>query len=458
MKAGTGSGTPIGEALKASDISRAEVRADTLIAIRWIAIAGQFMTLLIVRYGLSFDFPVLAPLLTVGASAILNTILALRVTPARHLRDAEAAAMLAFDLAQLGLLLYLTGGMSNPFAFMMLVPVTISATVLSRRSTFLLLGFALLICLLISIVHRPLPWPDRHFVIPETYLIGVFVALAFSMVFLAIYAERMACDARRHVNALAAAQAALAREQKLSGLGALAAAAAHELGTPLGTISLAIRDLLKMTPESDPRHDDLALIDGQIGRCRGILAQLGDRALAESPHPFEFQPLETLIREVTQPFDNLTDVAIEIMAEPEGPGAPPLQPVIARKDEILHGLTNFVENAVGFAHSRVVVRASWSADSLSVRIEDDGPGFDPNVLKRLGEPYISLRHEQERGGLGLGVFIAKTLLERTGAQIGFFNGETGGAHVQIVWPRHAVERGWPDGTGAGEARKETRYG
>lgn len=423
-----------------SDLPPTRVRLGTLVAIRWMAVAGQALTLLLVRYGLGFEFSVAAPLLAVAASAGFNLWLSLRQHPARQLADSEAAVHLGLDLGQLGLLLHLTGGMTNPFAFLMLVPVTISATVLSRRSTFLLLALALFISFLIALSHRPLPWRDGPLDIPETYLIGVWVSLTFSMVFLALYAERVAYDARRHVNALAATQAALAREQKLSGLGTLAAAAAHELGTPLGTITLATRDLLRNTCSDDPRHDDLQLIDSQVRRCRRILEQLGDRAIDEAQHPFAFQPLEALVREAARPFENLTDVAIHIEAGPERAEDGSAQPVIRRRDEILHALTNFIENAVGFANDAVTVRIVWSTATLGVTISDDGPGFDPAIQKRLGEPYVSLRGEAgDAGGLGLGVFIAKTLLERTGASVKFINPHEGGARVTVIWPRAAIE-------------------
>jgi len=427
------------------------VRLSTLVGIRWIAVAGQLITLLIVYFGLGFPLPILTAGLAVAASALLNLVLLARYSAAGQLSDRDAALQLGFDLLQLAFLLYLTGGLTNPFSILIVVPVTISATVLSRRSTLALLALGLGLSLALAAWHRPLPWRGGEpLLLPHIYLIGLGLGVAVSMVFLTLYAERVSAEARRRALALAATKAALDREQKLAELGTLAAAAAHELGTPLGTITLAARDLLKDLPEDDPRHEDVALISEQAARCRRILERLSEQRLGAEEHPFSRQPLSAIAREAAQPFEYREQVAVIVETVAEEGRSP--EPVIRRRPEILHGLNNFIENAVDFARSRVGVTVDWSREDVDIRITDDGPGFDSAVLRSLGEPYVTTRRSKaesdsgaEQSGLGLGVFIAKTLLERTGARVIFENAAGGGASVRIRWPRSVL----PEGDGAG---------
>ena len=438
----------VGASREASDTLRegsAHVRLETLLALRWIAIAGQLATVLVIHFALGFALPLPGALAAIAISAAINVYLTLRHPPGRQLSDREVAAELAFDLVQLSFLLYLTGGLANPFALLILAPVTISATVLSRRSTLLLLLMGLLLITALAIWHRPLPWTGPPLVIPRLYLFGVWSGLALAMTFLALYVARVSAEARQRARALAATQAALARAQKLSDLGTLAAAAAHELGTPLGTITLAARELLCDLSPADPHHEDIELIAEQAARCREILQQLSATPADAADHPFNRQPLAALAREAARPFERLTDVAIDIRDRPEDPSVGP-QPVVRRRPEILHALTSFIENAVGFARSRVVIEIVWSNAHVSMRIVDDGPGFDPAILRSLGDPYLRRGGRSFTGsgrdgaaGLGLGVFIAKTLLERTGARVGFANAVDGGAVVDIRWPRRTLE-------------------
>ncbi len=423
----------------------ARVRLETLLTLRWIAIAGQLATVLVVHFGLGFSFPLWGALTAIAISAAVNLYLMRRHPPGRQLSDRDVATELAFDLVQLSFLLYLTGGLANPFALLILAPVTISATVLSRRSTLLLLLMGLLLISALALWHRPLPWTGTPLVIPRLYLFGVWAGLALAMTFLALYVARVSAEARQRARALAATQAALARAQKLSDLGTLAAAAAHELGTPLGTITLVARELLCDLAPSDPHHEDVELIAAQAARCREILQQLSATPADAADHPFNRQPLAALAREAARPFERLTDVVIEIRDQPTDSAAG-TQPVVRRRPEILHALTSFIENAVGFARSRVVVEIVWNSDAVSMRIVDDGPGFDAAILRSLGDPYLrrggrafAAPGRDGAAGLGLGVFIAKTLLERTGARVGFANRSSGGAVVDIHWPRRALE-------------------
>ncbi len=409
------------------------VRLQTLVLVRWLAVFGQALTILLVHFGFEFDLPLVPSLWVVAASAVLNIALFVFYPASARLGDTGAAAFFAFDLVQLSLLLYLTGGLGNPFYVLILVPVTISATILSLRSTVLLGILALTCATLLIFVHEPLPWSDEGLVLPEIYVFGDWVALVLGMAFLGIYAWRVAAEARRMSDALAATQSALAREQQLSALGALAAAAAHELGTPLGTISLVAKELTNELPPDSPLGQDAALLLQQARRCRDILARFARRPEAEEGgEAFAFPLLTALVEAAMAPHQR-AGVKIVLNVQP-GEG----HPIVRRNPAIIHGLGNLIENAVDFAKSKVEVAISWTDRDIRIDVQDDGPGFNVDILSALGDPYTTSR--REAGGMGLGVFIAKTLLEQTGARVDFANRLSGGAGVAILWPRAILER------------------
>jgi two-component system sensor histidine kinase RegB len=252
---------------------------------------------------------------------------------------------------------------------------------------------------------------------------------------LSSYVFRVAHESRRISDALSASQMALAREQRLSALGGLAAAAAHELGTPLGTIVMVAGELARDLPADSPIAEDISLLRSQSLRCRDILAELARKPEADGGDPFEKLPLTALV-DAASTTHRATPTALHITAAPED-GSP--EPVVRRRTESLHGIGNLLQNALQFASREVTVTAAWSADSVRLTITDDGPGFPSNVLSRIGEPYISARADRT-GHMGLGIFIAETLLSRTGAQVEFGNRRQGGAQVLVHWSRKALER------------------
>jgi len=408
------------------------VRLQTLVLIRWIAVTGQAVAILLVHYGLAFELPLMPSLLVVGASVLLNVVLFVFYPASTRLSDAGAAGYLGFDLVQLAVLLYLTGGLENPFCLLIMVPVTISATILSLRSTLWLGALALLSVTLLLVAHRPLPWDASRLAVPPLYQAATWSALVLGTLFLAVYAWQVAAEGRRMQEALAAAHGALAREQRLSALGSLAAAAAHELGTPLGTIALVAKELTRELPPGTPLADDAALLLSQAQRCREILARFARRPeAAEGGDVFSYPLLAALVEAAAAPHRN-AGVTLDIVT-PQGD-----QPVVARRPEIIHGLGNLIENAVDFAATRVTVALVWDRHNIEIDIDDDGPGFNVDILSSLGDPYTTSR--PDAGGMGLGVFIAKTLLEHTGATVRFENRPGGGAGVAIVWPRAVLER------------------
>ncbi|WP_417450352.1 ActS/PrrB/RegB family redox-sensitive histidine kinase [Kordiimonas sp.] len=410
------------------------VRLGTLVTIRWMAVAGQLLALLIVRWGLGFDLHVHLTVPIVLVSALLNLWFSFRADTNTRLDEKQSAAHLAFDLVHLSLLLFVTGGLTNPFVLLMLAPTSVSASILGQRSTKFLIAVSLVLVTTLAFTPFSLPWKGDPPQLPPVLIAGIWTALCFTLVFLALYMARVGREGRHRARALAATQAALEQEQRLAALGTLAAAAAHELGTPLGTILLASRELLDTWQGDAETRADLELIVAQTSRCRDILAELRDQRKAGSDSHFTETDLEALLREAAAPHAE-RGITIQYVAE----GVDQLK--VRRSSEFIHAFRNIIENAVGYAGHLVQVSAGWDKETVSVTIADDGPGFDPQIIKRLGEPYVTTRHPTpgKDGGLGLGLFIAKTLLERTGATLEFGTGATGGAEILIEWPRATLE-------------------
>ncbi|WP_374446278.1 ActS/PrrB/RegB family redox-sensitive histidine kinase [Stella sp.] len=410
---------------------RGWVNLRTLVAIRWLAVIGQAATLLFVHVSLEYPLPLVTALLVVGASAAVNVVATLQRPVQTRLTDRDVAAYLAFDVFQLAGLLFLTGGLDNPFAVLILAPVTVSATILSRPTTIGLCFFTLFAIAVLAVFRWPLPWPAPGLELPSTYRFGVAAALMLATVFIAAYTWQVTAEARRLTDALAATQIALAREQQLSAVGALAAAAAHELGSPLGTIAVVARELARDLPDG-PWRDDLALLESQVARCREILAELAQRP--ERTAPFDGIPLSLLVELAAAPH-RPPHIAFEIAREGAGDATEPLVP---ERPELRHGLGNLLQNAFQFADSEVHATVGWNGAQTWIVVRDDGPGFRPEVLARIGEPYVSGR-ERPGGSMGLGIFIAETLLARTGGEMAVENAADGGAEVTIRWHRDRLE-------------------
>jgi two-component system, sensor histidine kinase RegB len=420
---------------------RRQVRLDTLLRLRWFAIIGQTIAVLIVYYGLDFELPIWPCLVVIALSAWLNVLLRVRFVASQRVEPDRAAWLLAFDTTELAVLLFLTGGLQNPFSFLFLAPVLLSATALPPRMTLTLGSLAMLFATILLFIHYPLPWENEELLeLPWIYMLGVWLSILLSILFIGLYAWQITEEGRQLAEALAATELVLEREQHLSQLDGLAAAAAHELGTPLSTISVIAKELERAIAPGSPHADDVRLLREQSQRCRDILAKLTE--LSSSGEPFDRMPLTALIEEVVAPHRNF-GVAIEVAVQQQS-----AQPVGARNPAILYGLGNLLENAVDFAQKRVEVAADWSGQDVAVTISDDGPGFAPEIMDRIGEPYVrsSKRRRMNAGsettGLGLGFFIAKTLLERTGATLDFENRvfPDRGAVVRIHWGRGDFER------------------
>lgn len=417
------------------------LRLRTLISIRWAAVLGQSASLVLVHYGLGYSLPLAPCAAAIGASALLNVVLTLRGQIGRHLSDYHAVLYLAYDILQLTALLYYTGGLNNPFAVLILAPGIVSATALARPATIGLGALSVAALTLLAFFHRPLPWPVPGFALPEYYLLGVWQALVIGILFTAAWVGSVAEESRAMGDALVETQVALSRAQRLSELGALAAAAAHELGSPLATIAVVAKEMGRDVPRDSPLAADVALLIEQSDRCREILAQLSRRP--EQPQGFEpgrFMPLAQFLDFVAEPYRNEgKPIVIHAVAlEEQGGHGPGPEPEIERVPEMIHALGTLIQNATQFARSTVRIEAQWSAETIAIDIADDGPGFPPLLLDRLGEPYVSSRKD-EGGHMGLGLFIAQTLMGRYGARLAFANRREGGARVSVTWDRAAAE-------------------
>ncbi|WP_083922856.1 ActS/PrrB/RegB family redox-sensitive histidine kinase [Neomegalonema perideroedes] len=425
------------------------VLARHLLLWRWLAAAGQ-VGALTVGWLLGFQIPVLHCVMAVLALVWFNLIAMVVLPPNARLSERGALGWLLFDAAQLALLLGFTGGFDNPFCLLFVAPSVVAAAVLTQRATLV----AGMVSLALSVALYLWAWPLRRadgltiLQIPELHRAGVAAALAIGVVFVAVHVRRLTGEEQRMSSALAATEAALAREQKLAAIGTLAAAAGHELGSPLAAIAMAAKEMERDLKAQPDQAEEAAFIRAQVERCRGILAKLAT-ARADAEGHFDVISLRALLEEAAGPVTP-RDRRLEIMG-----GAASLP--VERRPAILHALRNFLQNAMDFSESRVRVEAALDGGKvLRLRICDDGPGFSPEALARLGEPYASTRAREAGGspregyeGMGLGVFIAKTLLERGGARVRFANArpnrsarparpEEGepleGAVVEILWP------------------------
>jgi two-component system sensor histidine kinase RegB len=433
--------------------SAGRVRLRTLSNLRWLAIAGQSAALFLVYFALGYSLPILYCAIAIAVSAALNTVLALRYPPAHRLTNREATFYLAFDVLQLAVLLYLTGGIANPFALMFVAPVVIAAATLNLGNVLILAFIAFASVSLIAIVHKPLPWPEGDaLLLPQLYQAGIWTALVIGIGFTSVYAWRIASESARMSAGLAATQLALSREHRLAALGALATAAAHELGTPLGTIAVVARELERALPPDSAEAEDVRLLRAQAERCRAIIARLANPEEAMLGATARL-PLGALLDDIAMPHrgEDL-DILVTITppASSRSDGTPPQ---VWRAPELLHGLGNIIENAADFADQLVAVTAGWDDQYLFIAVADDGPGFAPEIFEALGEPYITSRPghhavgESDMGpsgldkheGMGLGFFIAKILLEQTGGEVKADNPASGGARVTIRWPRGVID-------------------
>ncbi len=429
------------------------VRLRTMAAIRWAAIVGQIIAITVAQRLYNLQLELGLCYLVIGISVIGNLFAMFVLPENKRLTEREHLFTMMFDLLQLAVLLFLTGGLHNPFALLLLAPVTVSSAALTLRST-LILGATSILCATVLMNYHLMLTTHQGFYlrVPNLFLFGTWVAIVIGVVFISVYSRRVTQEMNSMSDALQATQMALSRTQQLTDLGGVVAAAAHELGTPLATIKLTSGELVEELVDRPDLKEDAELIREQANRCRDILRSMGragkDDLLVRQA------PLTSIVQDAADPH---LDRGVEVVFE-DGPmeGENPRMPSILRRPEIIHGLRNLVQNAVDFSDEKIWVEIGWSAEKINVRITDDGRGFPPDMIGRIGDPFIRRRTKQREKisrpgyeGMGLGLFIAKTLLERSGAELSFFNGNDDfnssgkakkrGAIVNVEWNREDID-------------------
>lgn len=387
-----------------------------LIRLRWVAILGQLITLLVIYYGFQFKLPVFQISVIIGLSFLVNLFFSFSQSKRHFIPEKEVLFYLLYDLGQLTTVLYLTGGLNNPFSVLVLAPVVIAAGFLPQKKSMVLTIAAMGSLLLLSLSPYPLPWHNGGLILPSELQLGIAIALSTGIIFTAFYVMRVMQETQRLEEALQASRTALAREQRLASLGALAAAAAHELGSPLTTISLITKDLLKEAKDT-ASHSDLTLIMQQLERCRHILKELAKNFAGEKTLPYDRLPLAAAIDLIIQrlPKDTKKKLVIRKNTNKD-------EPSLTLTPEFIHGIYNIMDNGWQYANRTLTILLGWNPSLITIEIQDDGPGYAPFILNRLGEPYVSGRSFKDaQDHLGLGLFIAQTLLAQINGKLYFRN-------------------------------------
>jgi len=402
----------------------------TLVNLRWIAIVGQLITINFVYYYFKLELPLIEAHIVILLGLITNLILQFKIK-ANQLKDLYSTYFLIYDLLQLTFLLYLTGGFSNPFSLLMIVPSIVSSTFLSMGTTIILGTITIISLFFLTKYHEILPGLDVYsFTFPEYYLEGLFISIVIGLIFLSYFGIRFSGETKKRSVALDKLQQVMAKEYELDSLDGQAAAAAHSLGTPLATISVVAKELKKEIGDKSKHSKDLDLLISQSKRCSNILKKISKKEISDDQF-IKLIKVESLLEEIIISFEETSDKKITLLENEDKNKIN-----IKRSPEIVFGLRNFIGNAIKFADREVCIKLISDEQNLVLIVNDDGPGFAEDIIKLIGEPYLKSSSKQISGkaGLGLGIFLGKTLLERKNAQLTFFNKEDlKGATVKIAW-------------------------
>ena len=402
----------------------------TLVILRWIALVGQYLTISIVYFVFKFELPFFYCSLVIIIGVLTNFYLQFKFKK-NQLNNFTSTFFLFYDLIQLSALLYLTGGITNPFAILLTVPAIVASTFLTLRSTINLSITTIIILIVLTIYNLPLPhYGELHFHVPDTYLYALPIAIIITLIFLTYFGVRFGIESRKRTEALNKLELILAKEHELESIGLQAAAAAHSLGTPLSTITIVVRELEKEIGSNPKYAKDINLLLSQTKRCSDILRNLSKDQLKEETFLSDIK-IEQLLNEILRSFREISEKKLLLSVEKNK-----LNPQVARTLEITYGIRNFIGNAVKYSNSSVDVSLESNNKITEVKICDDGPGFSEDIIDVLGEPYIRSKDEaiSSKSGLGLGTFIGKTLLERMKANVKFDKcHKLNGALVTIKW-------------------------
>ena len=406
-----------------------QLEKDTVVILRWIALIGQLITIYLVHFVLNLSLPIIYCSLTIFFGGLTNIFIQFKFKK-NQLTNIESTILLFYDVVQLSVLIYLTGGVTNPFIVFLIVPAIISSTLLNLASTFFLSIITILGLLLLTFNYFPLPSEGNiHFHVPDYYLYSIPSALIIILIFLAYFGFRFGYEARRRGNALGELEIILAKEQELESIGHQAAAAAHSLGTPLSTITVIAKELKKDMGKDKEFAEDIDTLLVQAKKCGEILKKISQNKIVDDDYVANIT-LQNLLFEITKSFEEISEKKIKFDVSDE------IEKIhIKRSAEVTYGIRNFVGNAVKFSKKNVNINLLRDKSRTSIKISDDGPGFPQDIIRILGEPYIASRSKKLRSksGLGLGSFIGKTLLERKKATVKFSTLNNGGALVEIIW-------------------------
>ena len=421
--------------MKLSDLLKYEedlrLEKKTVIILRWIALIGQLITIYLVHFLFNFQLPLIYCSLTIFFGGLTNIFIQFNFKN-NQLNNIESTILLFYDVLQLSVLLYLTGGVTNPFIVFLIVPAIVSSTLLNLSSTIFLSIITGISLILLTFNYYPLPHPgDLHFHVPNYYIYSIPSALMIALIFLNYFGFRFGYEARRRGNALNKLESVLSKEQELDSIGHQAAAAAHSLGTPLSTITVIAKELRKEIKENSKFSEDVDTLIIEVKKCGDILKKLSRREIVSDEY-VKNVTMYNLLYEITESFKEISKKDIILNKNNLAESIP-----TKRSAEITYGLRNFIGNAVKYSKSKVNVELKTYNDEIKIEISDDGPGFPADILNIIGEPYISTKSKKLKlkAGLGLGTFIGKTLLERKKATIEFINLKSG-AQVEISWGKN----------------------
>ena len=402
----------------------------TLVILRWLALIGQYATISIVYFIFKFDLPFQYCSFIIFTGALTNIFLQYKFKK-NQLNNFASTSFLFYDLIQLSFLLYLTGGITNPFVILLIVPAIVSSTFLSLKSTINLSIFTIIILIFLTFYKLPLPYSGQlHFHVPDLYLYAQQASIIITLIFLTYFGVRFGIESRKRNEALNKLELILAKEHELESIGVQAAAAAHSLGTPLSTITVIAKELEKEIGHNPAYSKDIDLLLSETKRCSNILKNLSKNQLDEDNFLSNIK-IEELLNEILRSFMEISEKKLLLFSEKNE-----LNPKIERTLEITYGLRNFIGNAVKYSNSKVDITLESNNKITEVKVCDDGPGFSEDIVGSLGEPYIRSKNKiiSSKSGLGLGTFIGKTLLERMKANVKFDKcPKTNGAMVTIKW-------------------------
>ncbi len=408
----------------------------TIVVIRWLGLAGQLVSVCLVYLLLGYDLPLLEVLSVIAIGGLMN-LWQMRLRG----QDSEASDLLmlalGFDVLQLAALLYLTGGLLNPFAVLFLAPVVVSAAVLDLRATLILLGLVICSASLLIFFHLPLPWSGSGLSLPPLFEFGIWTALLVASVFMGFYVFWLASAARANSAALAATRLMLAEEQRTTALGSLATAAAHKLGSPLNTLTLISHELNRELAETDPHFEDIRLLQSELERCRVILSELDADASRADAHAASAMPLSHMVRNMLA--QRPDPMKVETRIQLSG-GTPPqlAEPLVVPVPELRWALDTLLDNAADYADRLITLDLSWSEAEITLLVHDDGPGFKASMLAAAGQPGQTSRKGQN-AHRGLGLFLVRAFMRQLGGQARFYNSQQGGAVVELRLPRQRLE-------------------